>query len=565
MASYITYTDEQIRQAKETDIVELAKSIGLTPVKKGRFWSLKEYDSVMIYPNHLSYSRFSDHTGGDAIEFLKNFANMDFQEAIRSLLEKNGLRVTVHQEPQQAPRQFELPPQSETHSRVFAYMNRTRCISRETLDFLLKNKLIYEDDHHNVVFVGYDKDGTAKYASKRGTNTFGESYKRDVAGSDKSCSFNIVNRDSDLLVVTEAPIDAISFMDLMKRHDMNVLALGGTAPVALDHFLKEYDHIEKIWLLLDCDGAGSRGTKKILENLEGSRYQVRDKRNIEGMANKYAKDLNEFLVNFNRPDMLQEAQKRHFKAISEIMEAGYKEEDAVELNRLISYQKAKIQPEDLKEMLKNTEFCGEVLRVLREIQGFEAESPKTTLFKLADETYLSVADDVFNVELYHEMYGREGVTVSKENEKQEDQEEDHTAARNEKISDKELDASVKTWYCSEYKTDTLGLQLNPDVTFRDVALALDYRKDFYSIIGVGDSVIRQRVFKELTERMDTDYNVVYDSWLGDGSIFTSDRIELDPEDKEHRAEPRRDPRQEYVPPAGKPEGPSYGKNNQIER
>ena len=37
--------------------------------------------------------------------------------------------------------------------------------------------------------------------------------------------------------------------------------------------------------------------------------------------------------------------------------------------------------------------------------------------------------------------------------------------------------------------------------------------DVYNILGVGDSVIRERVFEELSEILEIDYDVIYQKWL----------------------------------------------------
>lgn len=45
----LSYTSEDLNRAKETNLVELARRLGYTPVKCGRCYSLKEMDSMRIY------------------------------------------------------------------------------------------------------------------------------------------------------------------------------------------------------------------------------------------------------------------------------------------------------------------------------------------------------------------------------------------------------------------------------------------------------------------------------------------------------------------------------------
>ena len=70
-------------------------------------------------------------------------------------------------------------------------------------------KILYEEkEHHNLVFLGKDKDGIVRYATKRGTaDIYGKKYRGDVAGNDKNYGINIVNEKSTELKVFEANID----------------------------------------------------------------------------------------------------------------------------------------------------------------------------------------------------------------------------------------------------------------------------------------------------------------------------------------------------------------------
>ena len=75
--------------------------------------------------------------------------------------------------------------------------------------------------------------------------------------------------------------------------------------------------------------------------------------------------------------------------------------------------------------------------------------------------------------------------------------------------------NVKKWYKSEYPGDDLGDDINPDLTFRGVwyHLSANGGSDFYKYIGVGDSIVRERIFDELADTMHLDYDTVYDAWL----------------------------------------------------
>lgn len=78
------------------------------------------------------------------------------------------------------------------------------------------------------------------------------------------------------------------------------------------------------------------------------------------------------------------------------------------------------------------------------------------------------------------------------------------------ITDK---TKIKEWYIKEYPTDELGLEINDEITFEDLFVALDINKDVYEALGVGDSIIRERCFDKLAEIMNVDYDYIFEQWL----------------------------------------------------
>jgi len=72
---------------------------------------------------------------------------------------------------------------------------------------------------------------------------------------------------------------------------------------------------------------------------------------------------------------------------------------------------------------------------------------------------------------------------------------------------------IKKWYIRSYPTDDLGEELNDTNTFADLWNGIHKRENVYNIMGVGDSVIRERLFEYLSLIYDVDYSYVYDKWL----------------------------------------------------
>ena len=72
---------------------------------------------------------------------------------------------------------------------------------------------------------------------------------------------------------------------------------------------------------------------------------------------------------------------------------------------------------------------------------------------------------------------------------------------------------VKKWYLKTYPTDDLGEEINPDIDFWLLWKYMSQGYNFYNVLGVGDSVIRERVFEKLSEILGIDYDVIYQKWL----------------------------------------------------
>lgn len=77
-----------------------------------------------------------------------------------------------------------------------------------------------------------------------------------------------------------------------------------------------------------------------------------------------------------------------------------------------------------------------------------------------------------------------------------------------------MNETIKKWYLENYADPELGNELYDDVTFQDLYNGLLAQKEVYDLLGNGiDSIIRERVFDELAERMNVSYDVIYDMWM----------------------------------------------------
>ncbi|MDE6020428.1 MAG: DUF3991 and toprim domain-containing protein [Ruminococcus sp.] len=290
---------QTINKIKAYPIIEYAAVIGFQPVRRGNYFSLKEHDSVIIKPNENTYFRNSTKKGGTIIDFSMEFEGKNQKEAIKDLIAYVGEAVPNTYTVQsftpikkEKNTSFTLPPADTTNKNVYAYLINSRKIDKSIVDLMLQTKHLYQDEHKNCVFVSYDKNGQAEFASKRGTNTF-KRFVADVAGSNyKHCFY--INNHAQTMVITESVIDSMSVMTVMQRkgralNRYNFLSLNGVSKFsAVRNHLTENPEINSIVLAVDNDAGGLSAIEHIKEDLAEMGWQGKT---IEYLP-KHTKDWN---------------------------------------------------------------------------------------------------------------------------------------------------------------------------------------------------------------------------------------------------------------------------------
>lgn len=271
---YVHFTEEQKQRANSVDLVDFLQRQGEQLIRAGREWRWKRHDSVTIRGSQ--WFRHSRKEGGHAIDFVQQFYNLSFPEAVQLLLGSEA-GVEWNQTAKSAPPQrkdFVLPEANPDMRRVFAYLIKQRFIDREVLSHFAHEKLIYEDkEYHNVVFVGLDENDVPKHAHKRGTYTQGDPYKGNVEGSDPKYSFHWIGK-SNILYVFEAPVDMLSFITLYPKDwkDHSYVTLDGVSEHAMLRQLELNPHLNNIMLCLDHDEAGIEALGRLKDILTGKGY-----------------------------------------------------------------------------------------------------------------------------------------------------------------------------------------------------------------------------------------------------------------------------------------------------
>lgn len=90
-----------------------------------------------------------------------------------------------------------------------------------------------------------------------------------------------------------------------------------------------------------------------------------------------------------------------------------------------------------------------------------------------------------------------------------------------------LNFPIKPWYKNTYKTDDYGEELDEQVTFSDI---LENPQNSYELLGVSDSLVRERVFAEICKITGLPYEQIFNKWLGKKSAskkVTAENMTLD--------------------------------------
>ena len=269
-------TKNDVENANMKDIASYLKTQGISTRRVGSEYEWESPMGKVSIKGNQWYSQY-EMTGGYPINFVMKYFNLNFKEAVSSLLgDAYTLNPNIYIKEEKRTKKFVIPKTGNSMSRVFYYLRDARCIDSKVIKAFSKAGLLFEDDEfHNAIFVGKDSNGSIKHIHKRSTIK-GSSFKGNAEASDPECSFNWRGK-SNRLFVFEAPIDMLSYISMNQKgwQQHSYVALCSTAGIAAIKMIKDNSNIDTIYLCLDNDEAGTRGSQKIADQIHAlGNYEI---------------------------------------------------------------------------------------------------------------------------------------------------------------------------------------------------------------------------------------------------------------------------------------------------
>ena len=262
MGTYIPFTEQQREQARLTDLAAFLRQCGEEVKRSGSENMWLDHGQKVTIRGNLWFHQY-EQVGGDAVDFVRRFYNLDYREAVLTL---TSMGVDIIREPVEpfASKPLQIPAKYENMRRVYGYLLQRRGIDKEVLDTFAYRGLVYEcDRYHNAVFVGIDKEKKIRHIHKRSTVAQG-GFKGNAPGSEPEYSFHW-HGGGDVLYLFEAPIDMLSFISMFKHcwKSQSYAASCGVSDKVLWQMLRDGPHIKKVYICFDNDEPGQQAAHRI--------------------------------------------------------------------------------------------------------------------------------------------------------------------------------------------------------------------------------------------------------------------------------------------------------------
>ena len=242
-------------QAKSLDILEVARSLGMEMKRKSHreyYWA--EHDSFKIDTVKNTWHWYSQDLFGDTINLVQQMQNVSYKDAM-VFLETGSFPEAKPVEEERKPFNYTLAPYEQPFVEARAYLKEIRGLSDDTIDFFLEKGVLAQAKRKDkegviedvLVFKYLDRNQQLVGASLQGLvpdqeRHPGKGYlKQSMYQSEVISGLNVSIGSPERLIVTEAPIDLMSYYELHKGelNDVRLVAMEGLKEGVLSHYVLE--------------------------------------------------------------------------------------------------------------------------------------------------------------------------------------------------------------------------------------------------------------------------------------------------------------------------------------
>ena len=242
-------------QAKSLDILEVARSLGMEMKRKSHreyYWA--EHDSFKIDTVKNTWHWYSQNLFGDTINLVQQMQNVSYKDAM-VFLETGSFPEAKPVEEERKPFNYTLAPYEQPFVEARAYLKEIRGLSDDTIDFFLEKGVLAQAKRKDkegviedvLVFKYLDRNQQLVGASLQGfvpdqERHPGKGYLKQIMYQSEAISgLNVSIGSPKRLIVTEAPIDLMSYYELHKGelNDVRLVAMEGLKEGVLSHYVLE--------------------------------------------------------------------------------------------------------------------------------------------------------------------------------------------------------------------------------------------------------------------------------------------------------------------------------------
>lgn len=242
-------------QAKSLDILEVARSLGMEMKRKSHreyYWA--EHDSFKIDTVKNTWHWYSQNLFGDTINLVQQMQNVSYKDAM-VFLETGSFPEAKPVEEERKPFNYTLAPYEQPFVEARSYLKEIRGLSDDTIDFFLGKGVLAQAKRKDkdgviedvLVFKYLDRNQQLVGASLQGLvpdqeRHPGKGYLKQIMYQSEAISgLNVSIGSPERLIVTEAPIDLMSYYELHKGelNDVRLVAMEGLKEGVLSHYVLE--------------------------------------------------------------------------------------------------------------------------------------------------------------------------------------------------------------------------------------------------------------------------------------------------------------------------------------